>query len=399
MIRCQLYGNRQESLTERHVQSIWYDKSMRPDSLYTRNGAPVRVIHPGSWNLGPGPDFKDAVLEVGTDRRRLKGDVEIHLNPRDWDAHGHGTDPAYGNVICHVTWSCGPCPATLPPNAVSIWIGRFVTSNYAFSPDQIDLSAYPFARLPVEERPCWEELHENPDMAKELLSQAGAHRLNAKARRLAAAMAQQGVGLDQLFYEETMSALGYRWNSKGFRHIARLVPLKQLLSEPESAENALMYAGQFVSWNKIPTRPRNNPFARLGAAARLFACENAATLRNASDFSKKECSEMIKRLTAGHLMGKGRAAAILANVVTPWAIAARHIPAAPDWLPPEDISEPVRLTAFRMFGRDHNPSAWYAGNGIHIQGLIQIHRDFCLQVHPDCGECRLTESLKIRPSA
>jgi hypothetical protein len=372
---------------------------MRPDSLYTRSGVPVRVIHPGSWNLGPGPDFKDAVLEVGPERRRLKGDVEIHLNPRDWDNHRHGSDPAYGNVVCHVTWSCGPCPVTLPENAISIWIGRFVTSSFTFSPEQIDLTAYPFARLPVEERPCWEELHGSPDLAKEILDQAGAHRLAAKSRRLATVLAQHGIDPMQIFYEETMSALGYRWNARGFRQVAQLVPIRQLLAEPESAETALVHAGQFVNWNRIPTRPGNHPHARLCAAARLFVDDKAIELRNACDFSKKSCVEMVKILTSEHVMGKGRAAAILANVVAPWAMATRRIQAAPEWLPPEDISEPVRLTAFRMFGRDHNPVAWYARNGIHIQGLIQIHRDFCLQVHPDCTECKLAESLKVRPSA
>ena len=73
-------------------------------------------------------------------------------------------------------------------------------------------------------------------------------------------------------------------------------------------------------------------------------------------------------------------------------IAAEHperVSSIPDWLPPEDLSEPVRLTAFRMFGRDHNPAAFYSTNGLLIQGLLQIHRDYCLQVHPDCTGCEL----------
>ena len=62
---------------------------------------------------------------------------------------------------------------------------------------------------------------------------------------------------------------------------------------------------------------------------------------------------------------------------------------APDWLPPEDVSRPVRLTAFRLLGRDHNPRAFYSGNGLHIQGLIDIHRSFCLPRHPFCQTCAL----------
>lgn len=90
-------------------------------------------------------------------------------------------------------------------------------------------------------------------------------------------------------------------------------------------------------------------------------------------------------------IGRGRAAAILANVIAPFAMAEGRLPEAPDWLPAEDVSEPVRLTAFRFFGRDHNPSALYLNNGLLIQGLLQVRRDHCLQVHPDCDACRLAD--------
>ena len=96
-----------------------------------------------------------------------------------------------------------------------------------------------------------------------------------------------------------------------------------------------------------------------------------------------------RRVDGSGCMGRGRAAAILANVVLPCAIAEERVSGPPAWLPPEDISQPVRLTAFRLFGRDHNPAAFYARNGLRIQGLLQIHRDLCRRLHPDCGGCPL----------
>ena len=41
-------------VTERHVQAIWYDAALRPRTLRTVRGAPVRVVHPGCWNLSAG---------------------------------------------------------------------------------------------------------------------------------------------------------------------------------------------------------------------------------------------------------------------------------------------------------------------------------------------------------
>jgi len=48
----------------------------------------------------------------------------------------------------------------------------------------------------------------------------------------------------------------------------------------------------------------------------------------------------------------------------------------------------VRLAASRLLGADGD-SSLYSGNDLLIQGLIQIHRDYCLKNHPDCEECRL----------
>ena len=129
-----------EPLTERHVQAAWYDRDFRPARLFTRDGEELRVVHPGEWNLEAGPDFKGAVLEVGRPGRRLCGDVEIHLAPSGWDAHGHGADPAYANVVAHVTWMCGPDPATLPPGAVTVWLGRFMTERAGFMPEHVEFT-------------------------------------------------------------------------------------------------------------------------------------------------------------------------------------------------------------------------------------------------------------------
>ena len=60
-------------LTERHVQAVWYDAALRPKRLVSRRGSEVAVVSPGEWNLGAGPDFRNAVLEVGQDRRRIVG--------------------------------------------------------------------------------------------------------------------------------------------------------------------------------------------------------------------------------------------------------------------------------------------------------------------------------------
>jgi len=383
-----------EPLTERHVQAAWYDRSIRPAELFTSCGESVHVLHPGTWNLGPGPDFRNAVVEIAG--RRITGDVEVHLTPGDWTAHGHADDPEYRKVAFHVTWNSGPSPATLPKGIATIWIGRSLVSDRGFSPDHIDVSAYPFARLPADERPCCRRFSQDAALASEILIEAGAYRLMLKARRIGRMLnAPCGRGCDrrQLFYSEVMNALGYSRNSGAFREVAAAVPLETVLAEPYNAESAFMVAAQFVDWRRGGVRPGNSPEVRLRSAARLFADGWILSLLDARDFSPDVCRKMVKALSAGGLMGRGRAGALLANVIVPFAIAEGRIAESPRWLPPEDLSEPVRLTAYRLFGRDHNPSSAYAANDVKVQGLIQIHREYCLQIHPACEECVLAYTL------
>ena len=378
-------------MTERHVQAVWYDAAFRPRALVTRRGTEVRVVHPGEWNLGPGPDFRRAVLELGPERRRVTGDVEVHLCPSDWDFHGHGADPAYRNVVAHVTWGCGPEPSSLPPGCVSIWLGRFLSGETGFSPGQIDLLAYPYARLPSGRRPCEELVGGDPDVARRILAEAGRHRLRMKARRLEGRLcaASGGNGGLQVYYEEVMDALGYRRNRVPFRRVARRLPIAVLPADPEAARNAMLVAGGFETWDRRGTRPANSPERRLAGAAALFTRTGVMRTAEADDFSRPACRAAVTAICGERFVGRGRAAAILANVTLPFALATGRAAEVPDWLPPEDLSEPVRLTAFRMFGRDHSPVAFYADNGLLIQGLLQIHRDSCLVWHPDCDGCRL----------
>lgn len=384
-----------KTITERHVQAIWYDAALRPQALTTRRGSEVHVVHPGEWNLEAGPDFRGAVLEIGCDRRRIVGDVEVHLFPSDWDFHGHGADPRYRNVIAHVTWGCGPSPTSLPPGCLSIWLGRFVTADTTFSPEQIDLLAYPYARLPSGTRPCEESFGHDPDAAHRILAEAGRHRLRMKAKRLVGRLCGRAARPweeQQVFYEEVMNALGYRRNSVPFRRVAERLPIAELPPDVSAAKAAMLVAGGFEEWDRTGVRPHNTPERRLEHAAELFTSTPTLLFAEASEFSRAACLTMVRMMCSGRCLGRGRAAAILANVILPFALAEERVSSVPDWLPPEDLSEPVRLTAFRLFGRDHNPAAFYSTNGLLVQGLLQIHRDYCLQVHPDCATCGLVRN-------
>lgn len=367
------YAANHAPITERHVQAIWYDPLLRPAQLRTVRGGEVRVVDPGVWNLESGPDFRHAVLELGRERRRVEGDVEVHLKPSDWILHRHGDDAAYGNVIAHVVWYQGEPPDGLPAGCVSVCIGSFLRARNDFSPDEIDVAAYPYAKLPATERPCERFFGKTPDLGLEILQEAGRRRLRIKARRLQNRFLRTG-NPEQVFYEEMFAAFGYAKNSIPFRALAERLPLHELPASQEQACETLNSVASLEieslhPWCRANVRPGNRPEVRIADAAAFF--------------------------TGGkpHHAGPRFLAVAMANVIVPYAMARGVVKEAPRWLPPECLNSVTRLAAFRLFGRDHNP-ALYSGNGILLQGLIQIHRDYCLAAHPDCSACRLVAELE-----
>ncbi len=440
--------------SERHLQCLWFDSRYRLALFPLPGGETVTVLDPGEWNLEAGPDFINAILLIQPGARQLRGDVEVHVHPSDWDAHSHWTNPAYARVIAHVTWFAGPAPRTLASGVCALSLAAPVSAQPGLSLDDIDLKAYPHAVLPATPRPCETFLKSDPDQARAVLAAAGHYRLRAKAARLRVRLEQSG-DRGQLFYEETMAALGYKHNQTPFRALARLLPDAALVAPREAAFARLLGTARLlpqpdvapddegrrfirtlwdtwwrdagetlpesVTWTLHNLRPQNAPVRRLAAAACLFsglshvlhdldrlAAENGLRWHSqAKDCFETRCRWPFwnQRLAFSSkpdaqqetvLLGDARIAAILTNAVIPFYAAEGTLPqGVVNHLPSEDLSAPMRLTALHLFGRDHNP-ALYADSGLLQQGLLQIHLDFCLNAKPGCDACVLCDTLRSK---
>lgn len=443
--------------TERLLQAVWFDERWRPRELRTSDGEVIRVCSPGRWNLEAGPDFLDATLEVGPQRRRLRGDVEIHYRPSDWDAHGHGADPRYKRVRAHVTYAPGRAPQTLPGGTLRIALRDALSANPEFSFECVDSTAYPYA---VRQAPCpcagvladW-----TPEERAALLESAGEERLRRKSERIAPAIEERGV--EQTLYEEVFAALGYRDNKVPFRRLAERLPLSVLRAlsgeGPDAAYACLAgvagllpetpgtgwdaetrrfvrglwdvwwrrraeWAGRALrrdDWTRSG-RPANHPLRRLAAAAYLFTGERPlwddlrASLRRAPDGLERVLERLDvppagyweRRLSLGGavgarpvaLVGRSRAATILFNAVLPVCVAA-GLPGAfrPGW-------------AERLPGEDQNREVRQTAAilfgpdvppslirpALRRQGLQQIFQDFCLTDRSACRDCPFPGRLR-----
>ena len=445
--------------SERHLRCVWVDPAYRPCPLTTDDGQLVTVEDPGRWNLEAGPDFLDAILRISPGERRLCGDVELHIRPTDWRHHNHTDDPRYRRVIAHVTYFSGTVPSEeLPPGAVQLALHEALRRRPSFSFDSLDILAYPYART-ESPPPCAAILRTwTPEDRGALLDAAGSERLRRKTERFSTAMIEKDAGqvlyeetLCALGYKNNRTQfrdLAARISLAALRSesaeggpeaayallcgVAGLLPVKTQPNwddetrrfvrglwdvwwkrQSEWREQAMMRN----QWTLHNLRPQNHPLRRLMAAAELFGGADPLDKRLAEvPLGAEACPTALRLIESGGmdsywarrhslssarltkplaLIGPGRAAAIVTNVVVPWLASLRKEsftdPAILQKLPTEDDNRFIRHTAHALFGHDHNPSLYRTG--LRQQGLMQIFQDFCLNSRGGCKTCAFPQAL------
>ena len=424
-----------ESFRERHLHCIWYDETWRPGGLQTATGEPLRVIHPGTWNLEAGPDFLDAEWILGTECRRMRGDVEIHIHPSGWRQHGHHKDPRYRGVRLHLTYFPGTLPSgQLPRGTVEVSLQHALKNCPGFSFASIDLAAYPYA-VPGKPPPCAELIQRHdPSFCESLLESAGKERILRKAESLA--YRGRRHGFEQVTWETFLEALGYKHNKHTARELGQRIPLAELKeavkSEAHSAYAILLGAAGLLqpgdarplwdtwwktqaqwhsrclpakAWQLDHCRPANHPARRLLAAAHIAGdslpfIERIVREAGEGAPGKRGRNWQTWLGTLGTLpeepriIGPGRAAALVHNLLDPvWiALRPREDTAWLAHLPAEQDNRLLRETAALLLGRDYPPRR--ISKGLHRQGLMQIFHDYCLHHRTCCTNCPLPSLME-----
>jgi len=87
-------------MKEYFLQYIWENSLFDSSSLKTSEGEKIIIHKVGERNTNSGPDFFNSEITIGT--IRWVGNIEIHINSSDWNAHKHFLEASYDNVILHV---------------------------------------------------------------------------------------------------------------------------------------------------------------------------------------------------------------------------------------------------------------------------------------------------------
>jgi len=231
--------DRSIKVPQKVIRCIWSDQLFCTPSLKTQEGQDLKIIYPGQWNFGKGPDFIGATLTVNGEI--YEGDIALSTYASDWNPHEPPHDPDYNNVILHVyMWQGrGRKPQGKPP--FQFEIKNYLTKGLLDLNDELDFESYP-----AENRSDIGLCHESlAQLAQEKLSQflnaAGEARVLTKMQRFHDATIV--AGYEQTFYRGVAEALGYPENKRAFQILADTLPLSALkiLVPAGQAEKVLHY--------------------------------------------------------------------------------------------------------------------------------------------------------------
>jgi hypothetical protein len=441
--------------SEIEVQALWFEQLCQP-VLNTDDGRKVSVVQPGFWNHGGGPDFTRAVVRFDREGGICIGNVEVHLRPADWNAHGHHTDSAYEETILHVVWETGGGKAFFPATASFRRVPQVVLGTQLVAPWPelrplcASLLRHPLpGALPGRCSPAL--AHLPAGQLVDLLRAAGLFRLRQKAQRWR--WRWRLAGPEQALYEALAEALGFHANQIPMRLTAQRLPWKELRAMDRDSRLAhLLGLGGFLpavsvakleaesrqgvrrlweiwwkardeldyallprsQWKLAGLRPLNRPERRLAALAQIVprvpelfdalkqrdADRFARTLLAVRDpFWEKQATVTGAPLRAPcRLIGCERVDDILINVF--WPMAAMDEPeAARKALVKMNAAHngAARIASQRMLLSALTPKQ--SREALVQQGLLQIFRDYCQTDCSLCRDCTFPETVKSWPEA
>ena len=434
LVREEPLGGALREWSELELQAHWFAGDFGRE-FSTITGQRVRIVQFGLWNREAGPDFAEAAVSFDEGEPQ-RGCIELDPDARDWERHGHATNPDYAPVVLHIFTRRGG--AEFFTRTVEHRQVPQVLLDPARLAGEV-LPTLPEARLGR----CSGPLRELPEeKAREVLLGAAQFRLRRKAAALARLADLHGP--DEALFQALAATLGYKSNKLPFTLLAQRLPLRLL--RKKEADALLFGVSGFLPhdlatfdastrtylrglwekwwpsraeferlniapglWRMSGQRPMNHPQRRLAALAqmvRLWPKIRALSERcepgEIRDFFAKLTDEYwdfhytVTSKTASRrmaLVGESRATEMLANVFFPLVIARDES----RWADFKKVRSPLanqraEVGALRLFGEGSRKTEFLKSVALQ-QGLLQIYEDFCLRDSSDCARCLFPQQL------
>ena len=364
---------------EAELAARWSAGMWRGATLQSERGETFRVVFEGRRGGGTGPDFRDAVL-ARPDGSYLYGDIELHLRPAGWHAHGHGADPRYNGLALHVVLRRGARDPTETPLASGRAVPLVVLGETQ-PPEAETLWRWPCAGIATPG---------NTTRLAEILHNAGMARFVEHAARLEEALrasagpAEDGWdGPNRVLWLALAEGLGYGRDRAALRRLGESL----LSASPTTLDYAALpgierlRARGLLTWHE--RWRRGGPWAALEPAIRSGEPRQAVRALLAALHVEEKGA-----------VSPGRAAIVAVNVALPFAAAhadttgdgaladrARAVYQAWPGLPSNQI---VREMA-RTLGLARLPRGALAQQGLHHLWQYACREKRCDRCPCDCS--------------
>lgn len=397
--------NLRKQVPESLLARLWRERAVRQQNLRTTEGRRVKVLYPGRPGTEAGPDFRDALI-LREGEGLVRGDVELHLHPKDWDRHGHAADHRYNGVVLHGVLAPPDAPQPLPGGGAApavplqSLLEPSINSDHKGKNNQRS-ALWALLKSLGYPKPA------TRSVAFSLLERAGVARFIQKTASFESLIKE--LGAEEALYQALMESLGYSENRAGFLELARHVPHQALLKavseyppsmRPHRIEEILLRIAGFAeggkknvmdrgNWRHFRIRPANHPRRRIaGAAILLHRTSPPGLVASALQWMHSgSFNTIVQGLTVPHpshgpaLIGRSRAQDMAVNVLLPF-VHAYYASNNDDALAEASLRlyvtaprlQPNRIT--REMADVLFPKPWrpLASGTAHQQGLIHLHR-------------------------
>lgn len=311
-------------IPEELLHYVWRFRLYNQFGLKTVCGKSIEVLDAGLLNRDAGPDFSMAKIRL--DHDIWVGDVELHVQSKDWYLHRHEQDERYRTVILHVVWDgYHPVKHSADEEIPTLMLQDIVDPDILQQYIQLQESS--------DIVPC---THRLPDVSAlhkvKLLERMCIERLTHRYAHVQDLLSQHGDNWERITFILLSRAMGMRVNKEVFVRFAENFPINLLskYSENPRKMNALLFgqAGMLSSssvdayhdelskeytylrdlhklaamapyeWRYMRMRPDNFPTVRLAQLSAIyeavpFLFSWILTCETVSDFRERLCSVSI----------------------------------------------------------------------------------------------------------
>ncbi len=397
---------------EKLLHYAWKHKILPLKPLQTTDGQELEIIDPGMSNHNAGPDFFNAKIRIGG--VMWAGNVELHMRSGDWFLHGHHTNPAYDNVILHVS-------TELNENTIVTSTGKHVPQLQMPIPEQLRTN-YEQLLTTMDYPRCHKLIPQfEPMKVHAWMDALLDQRLRERSALVLQRLEQAGNDWEKAYMTTLARSFGFSLNGDAFERWARIMPFQAagkhrnhllqvealflgvagLLEKAGDQELSREYAFlkhkfgiteelQLKDWRYMRTRPQNAPHVRMHQLALLFQQESATLSRLLEAESLAAVHDCLN--TAG--LTPATRNLLVINAVVPVLCAYGQYHEEEEY-----IDRAIRFLEGIKAEDNHILRQW-RDCGIKVdtaadsQALIQLKRQYCDR--KDCLRCRFGyEYLKM----